>query len=175
MTGKELLIGMSFVEERFVAEADSQSVAKVKNRAWIKWASLAACVCVLLLGLRGLERSEEPMAAEPAAGAPAATIADAKDVCGTPMAPTEEPGAPAAGAAPTVVRIDEWTGTDFTGTVISGDAFDAGAKVTVVLEPSEEMRGWEAYPAGSIVEVRTVSFDEESGTIFASAIALAEE
>lgn len=176
MTGRELMMGMSFVEERFVAEADSQTISKSENRAWIKWASLAACLCILLLGVRGLDRTEAPATA---AGAPTAQpqeagTGDGKDVCQVPMAPAGEPGAPAMGSNIATVRIEEWTGTDFTGTVISGETLAAGTKVTVVLEPSEEMRGGE-YPAGSIVEMQVTAFDDETNTLFTNAITLVEE
>ncbi len=57
MNGKDLLLGMSFISEELVQEADSQPIKT--STQWKKWLSLAACLC-LILGAAGLFGSMLP-------------------------------------------------------------------------------------------------------------------
>lgn len=81
MTGLELLEGLSFVDERFIAEADVASFKR--NVPWMKLLSLAACLCILIVGAFALENishkgETESMKEEAAApAAPAETMAQA--------------------------------------------------------------------------------------------------
>lgn len=47
MTGHEILEGLSFVDERFIAEAETAVLGR--NTPWMKWLSVAACLCILLV------------------------------------------------------------------------------------------------------------------------------
>lgn len=51
MNGKDLLLGMSFISEELIAEADSQPIRKLIPLK--KWLPLAACLC-LIIGAAGL-------------------------------------------------------------------------------------------------------------------------
>lgn len=51
MSGKELLEGMSYVDERFVDEAEHQTIKKGSTSPWMKLLPVAACLCILLLGV----------------------------------------------------------------------------------------------------------------------------
>lgn len=81
MTGLELLEGLSFVDERFIAEADAAKFQK--NVPWMKILSLAACLCILIAGAFALENighkgtMESMKEAEAAPAAPAETMAQA--------------------------------------------------------------------------------------------------
>lgn len=51
MNGKKLLLGMSFISDELVEEADTQPLNK--SVPWKKWLPLAACLC-LIIGAAGL-------------------------------------------------------------------------------------------------------------------------
>ena len=61
MNGKDLFEGMSFVDERFVEEAESMRIPKRTVAPWIKITSMAACLCLVLFGLHSLmpDQSQE--------------------------------------------------------------------------------------------------------------------
>ena len=69
MTGMELLEALSFVDEKFVAEAETAKLGR--NVPWMKLLSVTACLCILLAGAFALEnlgyKSTEMEAAAPAA------------------------------------------------------------------------------------------------------------
>lgn len=48
MSGKELFDGMSYVSDRFLDEAEHKTIPKSKANPWIKWVSLAACLCIMV-------------------------------------------------------------------------------------------------------------------------------
>lgn len=50
MSGRELLEGMSYVDERFVDEAETQTIQKCVISPWMKLLPVAACLCILLVG-----------------------------------------------------------------------------------------------------------------------------
>lgn len=77
MTGLELLEGLSFVDEKFIAEAETAKLGR--NIPWMKVLSVAACLCILMVGafaLKGfghkgaMEDMFEAAADAPAAAAP---------------------------------------------------------------------------------------------------------
>lgn len=71
MTGLELLEGLSFVDERFIVEADTAVLGR--KVPWMKVLSVAACLCILLVGAFALENmGVKEEAAAPAAAAPEA-------------------------------------------------------------------------------------------------------
>ena len=51
MSGKELFEGMSFVDERYVDEAEQKTIAKRVTSPWIKIVSMAACLCLVLFSM----------------------------------------------------------------------------------------------------------------------------
>lgn len=50
MSAKELLEGMCYVDERFVDEAEHQTVQKKVIRPWVRLLPMAACLCILVVG-----------------------------------------------------------------------------------------------------------------------------
>ena len=73
MSGQDLLYGLSFVDDRFIAEADMADMRR-KN-PWMKVLSVAACVCILIAGAFALENMGYQGALEEAA--PAAAVPEA--------------------------------------------------------------------------------------------------
>lgn len=51
MSGRELLEGMSYVDERFVDEAETQTIQKRVINTWMRLLPVAACLCILLVGV----------------------------------------------------------------------------------------------------------------------------
>lgn len=51
MSGRELLEGMSYVDERFVDEAETQTIQKRVINPWMRLLPVAACLCILLVGV----------------------------------------------------------------------------------------------------------------------------
>lgn len=91
MTGLELLEGLSFVDERFIAEADTAKLGR--NVPWMKLLSVAACLCILIVGAFALENFGHKGAMEsiteeaaPEAAAPQAETQAAVEEA-TPMEP----------------------------------------------------------------------------------------
>lgn len=96
MTGTDLLEALSFVDEKYIQEAESARLsAKIP---WIKVLSVAACLCILITGALALERmtdkcaeSEAAAPAIPESAAPLEEPAAAapKEEAGTPLMPEE--------------------------------------------------------------------------------------
>lgn len=90
MTGQELFYALSFVDEKYVSEAET---ARISKTPWQKYLSVAACLCILLLGVYGMKNlvgsdkmsaadapaAMAPMADAPAADAPAADAPPMED------------------------------------------------------------------------------------------------
>ena len=55
MSGKDLFEGMSYVDERFVDEAENKTLPKRVVSPWIKVASMAACLCLIIFSLYNLQ------------------------------------------------------------------------------------------------------------------------
>lgn len=81
MTGQELFAALSFVDERYIAQAETATLGR--NTPWIKWVSAVACLCILITGVYAYSRTQGKGAtesmAEPEAAAPAETLAEAPE------------------------------------------------------------------------------------------------
>lgn len=54
MSGKELLEGMSYVDERFIDEAEHQTIKKKSTSPRMKLLPIAACLCIVVFGVASL-------------------------------------------------------------------------------------------------------------------------
>ena len=97
MTGAELFDALSFVDEKYVQEAENTNLRH--NTPWMKVLSVAACLCVLITGVYAYSRMQQKTAA-PEAAAPAVAIPESAVEEAAPVeeAPVEE-AAPAEEAA----------------------------------------------------------------------------
>ena len=86
MTGQDLLNGLSFVDERFIEEAET--AVSYKKVPWMKVLSVAACLCILIVGAFALESIGYKGAREEAA--PAAAAPEAMQESVLEAAPAEE-------------------------------------------------------------------------------------
>ena len=183
MSGKDLFEGMSYVDERFVDEAENKTLPKRIVSPWIKVASMAACLCLIIFSLYNLQpylRGETEGAGQEAADAvPEGVLEDEKDQISQESA-IDNPGEEGAARAPeTMIRILKLTETGFVGTVQNNGGFtvfDDGAEITVTvdLETDPDFTP-EDYQIGDLVHVMYTDWDEEARTIVASILSIVDE
>lgn len=51
MTGKDLFIGLSYIHERFIYEAETCELPKYRNLPWMRITAAAACLFLVMLSL----------------------------------------------------------------------------------------------------------------------------
>lgn len=182
MSGKELFEGMSYVDERFVDEAEHKTIAKHVTARWIKVASMAACLCLVLFSMYKLVPYWHWSVTEQTAGEAAARPESAvepemgMEEQESASAPDE---APATRAPEMMVRIQAITETGFIGTVQYNGGFTVfedgtEIKVTVDLETDPEFKPGD-YEIGDLIHVMYTSWDEDKQTIVASILGIVEE
>lgn len=91
MTGTELFEALSFVDEKYIQEAENANLGR--NTPWMKVLSVAACLCILITGAYAYSRMQQktavPEAAAPPMAAPESAVEEAAPVA-TATAPKEE-------------------------------------------------------------------------------------
>ena len=185
MSGKDLFEGMSYVDERFVDEAENKAYPKRVVTPWIKVASMAACLCLIIFSLYNLQpylRGEtEGITGEGAADAmPEGVIEDKVDQESQISTPAEDP----AEEVPSVILyVEDMTDLGFIGTVaqlVDTDIFEIGMELNVVVADGtrhETADGNSSMSAdsktdysGSYVMVQFIEYDRETGTIIVNII-----
>ena len=183
MSGKELFEGMSFVDERFADEAEHKTIAKNVTARWIKVASMAACLCLILFSTYKLIPYWDWNATEQAAGEAAEAIPEGAIEQEMGMEEKESAEiaheAPASRAPEMMVRIQELTETGFIGTVLNNGGFmvfEDGTQITVTVDPETDPDFTpEKYKTGDLVYVMYTSWDEDELTIVASILGIVDE
>ena len=183
MSGKDLFEGMSYVDERFVDEAENKTLPKRIVSPWIKVASMAACLCLIIFSLYNLHpylRGETEGAGQEAADAmPEGVLEDEKEQVSQESL-TDVPGEAGAARAPeTMIRIIEVTETGFIGTVQNNGgftAFEDGTEITVTidLETDPNFKP-EDYQIGELVHVMYTDWDVNERTMVASILGIVDE
>ena len=191
MSGKELFEGMSYVDERFVDEAENKKLPKRIISPWIKVASMAACLCLIIFSLYNLQpylRGETEGAGQEAADAMPEGVVE--DKIGLESQESEE-GIPAEGAVgevPSVILyVEDMTELGFIGTIaqlVDTDIFEIGMELNVVVADGARHETADGNPSvsadsktdysGSYVLVQFVEYDRETGTIIADMIQQAD-
>ena len=182
MSGKELFEGMSFVDERYVDEAEQKTIAKRVTSPWIKIVSMAACLCLVLFSMYKLIPYWDWNVTEQAAGEAAARPESAVE---PEMGMEEQESASIADEAPAsrapemMVRIQEVTETGFIGTVenMSGFmVFEDGTQITVTVDLETDPNfDPNAYKPDNLILVMYTSWDENEKTVVASIMGIVEE
>ncbi len=174
MNGKDLFLGMSFLEQRLVEEAEGESIPKRRASPWLKAGALAACVCLTALSLYHLKQVIPPGVTE---GLPRETIAEIALPEGS-CKPGNQEGM-AMGEVPSVILlVEEMTDSGFTGTVAKltdTDILKIGTKLNVVvLEETGYLSAnghnalWKDSKtnlAGTYVVVQFIEYDRINNTI----------
>lgn len=184
MSGKDLFEGMSYVDERFVDEAENKTLPKRTVSQQIKVASMAACLCLILFSLYSLQpylRGEtEGIPDEGAADAMSEVVLeDVKEQSSLGSAYGVSAEAGASRAPETMIRIVEVAETGFIGTVRNHGgftAFDDGTEITVTvdLETDPDFKP-EDYQTGDLVHVMYTDWDVAERTMVASILGIVEE
>lgn len=95
MTGTELFEALSFVDEKYIQEAEN---AKLRTATpWMKILSVAACLCILITGVYAYNQIQQKIAA-PEAEAPPMAMPESAMEEAAPAATAAAPEAPAAAA-----------------------------------------------------------------------------
>ena len=197
MTGQELFYALSFVDERYIQEAET---ARLSKTPWVKIFSVAACLCILLTGIYAYSLTQFKGALEmaPAADAPAADVpaADAPAAA----APKEEEltvreEAMADSAAPATAtgelhQIDRvrlqvekvLEDGSFEAIVKADEPMEMDTRVTVVVDPSKVPGAdGDAYggavlalEAGDTLETANAAYDPEQNILYVTHVMIVE-
>ena len=183
MSGKDLFEGMSYVDECFVDEAENKAYPKRVVSPWIKVASMAACLCLIIFSLYNLQpylRCETEGAGQKAADQmPEGEVENnLKDE--SAISKTDSPAEEGATRAPEmIVRIQELTDTGFIGTVQNNcgfTVFDDGTNITVTVDMETDPDFTpEDYKIGDLVCVMYTEWNEDDLTIVASILGIVDE
>ena len=191
MTGKDIVEALSFVDERYIEEAEHGTIPKTNNLRYLL--PLAACLCLILSGLRPGHTA--PESAQEATIAPGQALdieiiqehKDDSNVMQSDIA-LEEPMAPQASSVPMVIlRIESWIDTGFTATVVEyldAEFVPVGTLLLVEMSPNmvvETLSGElvtaerriptaEEFPVGSLVRVILQSYNEEENILLIGSI-----
>ena len=108
MTGTKLLEALSFVDEKYIQEAEN---AKLRTGTpWMKILSVAACLCILLTGVYAFGRMQQKTAETEAAAPPMAGQDIVEEAA--PAATAAAPEAPAAAPKEEEPRAEEPSATE---------------------------------------------------------------
>ena len=180
MSGKDLFEGMSYVDERFVDEAENMTLPKRIVSPWIKVASMAACLCLIIFSLLQLRPSPAPEAPGSVEDAmPDGILEDEKESISQEPAIAAPEDAPATRAPETMIRILKLTDTGFVGTVHDNggfNVFEHGTEITVTvdLETDPNFKP-EDYQIGDLVFVMYTDWDVNDRTMVASILGIVDE
>ena len=145
MNGKDLFEAMSFIDERFIEEAER---CRLPGRFASPWLRIAACLCLLMLSLWCIQ----PLWNNPPG----------------PVPPTTEPYDLPEGYPEVIVYVEEMTDDGFTGTVaelVMPDPFELGMELDVVIPEDAQIEG-DIRP-GSYALVVCDEYDPDTGVVIA--------
>ena len=180
MSGKDLFEGMSYVDERFVDEAENKTLPKRIVYPWIKVASMAACLCLIIFSLLQLRPSPAPEAPGSVEDAmPDGILEDEKESISQEPAIAAPEDAPATRAPETMIRILKLTETGFVGTVHDNggfNVFEHGTEITVTVDLETDPNfNPEDYQIGDLVHVMYTDWDVNDRTMVASILGIVDE
>lgn len=190
MSGKDLFEGMIYVDECFVDEAESRAFPKPRIFSWIKAASIAACLCLILFGLHNLlpYLSQGPTDGQ--------DIEDsmAQSGVGNELQDESQESAigspeeyPAQEVPSVILYVEDMTALGFIGTVVQmvdTDIFDIGMELNVVVADGTRHQTADEKPSmsadsttdysGSYVMVQFIEYNQETVTIVVNLITEAD-
>lgn len=179
MTGLELLEGLSFVDERFIQEAENARLGR--SIPWMKWLSVAACLCILIVGAFAFgqmlpQRAKDAFEAAPEAAPEMNDKAEAavSEECAPEAAEIPVGGQPVASA---VLRVTELREGGFEAVVEKDtDLLEAGMQVLVILKDAVYGAGQSDLNIGpdALLLAENAAYDPETNTLYVTEISLAE-
>ena len=172
MTGKDLFEGMSWVDELFVDEAEHAQLPKPRVIPWIRVASMAACLCLILFAIPHLlPPPENPRSPEDTA--PNGSLEDPRESQHSNILSPEDPP---TGEIPNVILyVEEMTAEGFIGTVTDygvTDHLGLGTKLNVLIgegtrsdSDNTAIHDSKTDFTGRYVVFQFYEFDPDTGTI----------
>ena len=174
MNGKDLFEGMSYVDERFIDEAETRSYPRTH---WLKAAALAACLCLILFSMYSLR---DPIASEGNIAQDEETAPAGVESISGQGVPEESP----VEEVPSVILyVQEQTETGWIGIVselVDTDIFEIGMELNVVLVDQIWQENTDGHSlivesksadyTGSYVMVQFVDYDPDTATIVVNLI-----
>lgn len=165
MNGKDLFVGLSYIDERYIHEAETCELPKRQDFPWMRIASMAACLCLVILSLWCIQ----PLLRGPHGQVPHTTGPD------DPFVPE--------GLLEVVLYVEEMTDDGFTGTVtklVFPGTFEIGMELNVVIteetgyETADGRTGsigaQEVDLSGCHVLVECIEYDPDTASIVAGYI-----
>ena len=174
MNGKDLFEAMSHVDERYIDEAESKMIPKTIH--WVKLASMAACLCLLVLTVYGLRPF---LTGSDTTGV---LIEDAQE---SAIAVPED--TPVGEIPNTILYVKEMTADGFIATVTDRgvtDVLGLGTEWNVVIRTGNRQESFDgnytfADPetdyTGCLVLIQFFEFDEETKTIIVDEVEIIEK
>lgn len=184
MSKEQILDALNLLDDDMIEAVDALRDKTKRKIPWIKYMSLVACMCVVILGAYALKQIEffrdNSMTEDEASrieinstenildGIDAVDedkdMTDSSEVGEDNISVNPLPESEFVGEVPSVlVRIDAWTVDGFAGTVegiADTKIFEVGAQIRVVFK--DNAPDSEDFPTGSIVRVQfTVDFNGE--------------
>jgi hypothetical protein len=176
MSGKELFEAMSHADEKFVHEAENNTIPKRNVVPWMKWAAVAACLCLILLGAYNLydlagqgTNSGITSGNTPGGGVPVDTLPVTGGYIDHPAQPPAQ--APTGEVPSVILRVDTITEDGFVATVaqlVDTDVFEVGMELKV--QVAEGTENQEHLETGSHVMVQFIEYDRENKIIVINVI-----
>ena len=164
MNGKVLFEAMSHVDERDIDEAESKMIPK--TIPWIKLASMAACLCLLLLTVYGLRPYLNRNETE------GVMVEDAQEsAIGVPE------DVPIGEVPNTILYVEEMTADGFIATVTDlgvTDVLGLGTEWKVVIREGVRHESVTDY-TGCFVLIQFYEFDLETRTIIVDEVHIIEK
>ena len=189
MTGKDLFEGMNYVDERFVDEAERAELPKPRVIPWIRIASMAACLCLILFGIHHLMPTLTPGDPESIEDtAPNGSLEDPQEQESN-NSNLIDPGDIPTGEIPNVILyVEEITVEGFIATVTDygeTDRLGLGTRLNVIVTEGTRHENADGDNAaihdsktdliGCYVVVNFFEFNETTGTIVVDAFSIVEE
>lgn len=184
MTGKDIVEALSFVDEKYIDEAERGFIAKRDYHRYLL--PLAACLCLILSGLRPGHTA--PESAQEATIAPGQALdieimemhKDSAVIVETDV-PVEGIMEPEMGEAHSVIlRIVSWTDQGAAATVeryLDAEFVPLGTLLNLKMCAEEAetdaeslMQFREQFPEGSLIRVRYVYYSEEYNILYIESV-----
>ena len=179
MTGLELLEGLSFVDERFIQEAENARLGR--SIPWMKWLSVAACLCILVVGAFAFgqmlpQRAKDAFEAAPEAAPEMNDKAEAavSEECAPEAAEIPVGSQPVASA---VLRVTKLREDGFEAVVEKDtDLLEAGMQVLVILKDAVYGAGQSDLNIGpdALLLAENAAYDPETNTLYVTEISPTE-
>lgn len=188
MTGLEILEGLSFVDPRYIAEAENARFQK--GTSWMKWLSMAACLCIVTVGVFAYgqvmrQSTKDALTEMSAAPAAAPEMNDKAEAAGSEECAPEATEAPAGEQKPiasAVLRVTKLREDGFEAVVEEGtDLLEAGMQVRVVLadgvygaSQTDTESGTLNIGPDALLLAENGTYDPETNTLYVVEISPAE-